>query len=67
MSTPVGQSRLDEANLLPYRSGSKQTLSLSFKAIFFIEGSIVDIVDHDPRSNGSCGGSDGRTHRRRQC
>ena len=63
MSAPTCQSRPDGANLLPYRGGLKQPLSFSFGAIFFIEGSIVDIVDHDPRSNGSCGGRGGRTPR----
>ena len=58
---PAGQSRPDGANLLSYRGGSKQPLSLLFEVVFLIEGSTVDIVDHDSRRNGSCGGRSGWT------
>ena len=63
LSAPAGQSGLDGTNLLSYKGGPKQPLSISFGVVFLVQGSTMDIVDHDPRSKGSYGGRDGRISR----
>lgn len=51
---PANQSGTNRAYLLSHGGNSKHSLSLSFRVVFFIEGSNMNIVDYCSRSNGSC-------------